>query len=347
MSEHQGDPLLPSFIFSTAPQTSTQGFDSWAAEVSPLFEVAPPAEDGREFFGEIDGFLLDGIVIGNVRFGDQRYRRDRRLVAETLLDSYLVQYYADGGFDGTADDKDISVRPQDVCVFDLTSTLSTSARRSSGVTLIIPKSLVDRHWKADAPVNGLTMSGQSAIGRLLGAHMATLGQSASQIRMNEAGTIALGVAQLVASSLAFATSRREYDPKPLQVALLQRAQAFIRANLSSPSLSPQTVCTALKVSRPHLYRAFQDFGGVQRYIQEQRLLQAYSELRNPVNRGQTVGAIAYRCGFSSDAHFSRLFREMFDISPRQVRDGATAPPTAGPGLPSWLVRAAAPTNLAF
>lgn len=339
MGAGQGDSLLPSFLFSTGAYSQREGFDAWAAEVSPLFGVATDDESRTGFSGAIEGFLLDGIVVSNVCFDGQRYVRDRRLAARSVLDSYLVQYYAEGGFCGTADDAEVSVKGGDVCIFDLTATLSTCAQRSSGVTLVIPKDLVDRHWRGGVSVNGLTLSSQESIGRLLGAHLATLGRCAATTRAEEAGTIALGVAQLIASSMAFATSSREFDPKPLQLALFQRAATYIRANLPSPSLSPQTICAALRVSRAHLYRAFEQHGGVNSYIQDQRLMLAYRELRNPANRHETIGAIAYRCGFASDAHFSQSFREVFGVRPRSVRDEPTAGTASLPdshGLPAWL-----------
>jgi len=125
----------------------------------------------------------------------------------------------------------------------------------------------------------------------------------------------------------------------LQQALFERAIHHIRDNLGSPELSPDSICRALNVSRPHLYRAFKDKGGVMRGILDQRLRVAFHELTNPVNRAETIGSIAFRCGFGSDAHFTRLFRQTFGVRPTDVREAppmARAAASSESGLPAWL-----------
>jgi AraC-like DNA-binding protein len=92
------------------------------------------------------------------------------------------------------------------------------------------------------------------------------------------------------------------------------------------------ICRALNVSRPHLYRAFQSKGGVMRNVWDQRLRFAFNELSNALNRDETIGSVAYRCGFASDSHFARLFRQTFGVRPTDVRE---APPIAAPASSKW------------
>jgi AraC-like DNA-binding protein len=143
---------------------------------------------------------------------------------------------------------------------------------------------------------------------------------------------------MVASTLAYCTSGDSLANGALQQALFERAVRYIRGHHGSADLSPDTICRALNVSRSHLYRAFSNKGGVMQNILEQRLRAAFSELSNPLNRAETIGSIAFRCGFVSDAHFNRLFRQTFGVRPTDVREtppiGATA--SNEPGLPAWL-----------
>jgi len=260
------------------------------------------------------------------------------LVARTGLDAYMVQLYTGGGFDGHADGAEMSVRAGDVCVFDLTDTLATQAVHSSTVTLVIPKLLVDRHWDARAPVNGLVIGGATALGQLMGAHLAALNKAMPSVTVDEAPVVATTTAQMVASTFAYCTSGDDLTNGALQQALFERAIRHIRSHLGSPDLSPDTICRALNVSRSHLYRAFSAKGGVMQNILEQRLRAAFGELSNPLNRNETIGSIAFRCGFASDAHFNRLFRQTFGVRPTDIRDmpPIAAPPSSEPGLPAWL-----------
>jgi len=334
--DRKGEPI-PSFFFSAEQHAERDRFGAWQHEVAQLFDAAP-ADAPSSFQGSIDGYLLDGMLVARNAFSGQKYQRDRRLVARTGLDAYLVQVYTTGGFDGYADNAEMSVRAGDVCVFDLTDTLATQAVQSSTVSLVIPKLLVDRHWNARAPVNGLVIDGGTALGQLMGAHLAALYKAMPSMTAGEAPVVAATTAQMVASTLAFCTSGDDVANGALQQALFERAIRYIRSRLGSPDLSPDTICRGLNVSRSHLYRAFSSKGGVMQNILEQRLRVAFSELSNPLNRDETIGSIAFRCGFGSDAHFNRLFRQTFGVRPTDVRG---APPISSlaasePGLPAWL-----------
>jgi AraC-like DNA-binding protein len=327
---------IPSFVFSADHHSGHDRFGAWQHEVGQLFDAAPVG-DVPAFEGRIDGYMLDGMLVAWNGFSEQTYRRDRRLVARTGLDAYLVQLYTAGGFDGYADASEMSVRAGDVCIFDMTDTLATEAARSTTVSLVIPKLLVDRHWNARTPVNGLVIGGHTALGQVVSAHLAALNQAMPDVTAAEAPMLATTTARLVADSLAHCTAGGGSENGALRQALLTRATDYIRQNLGSPDLSPETICRALNVSRPHLYRAFEGEGGVMRSILDHRLRRAYAELSDPLNREEKVGSIAYRCGFASDSHFTRSFREAFGVRPTDIREVPSPAAMDGePSMAAWL-----------
>ncbi len=74
-----------------------------------------------------------------------------------------------------------------------------------------------------------------------------------------------------------------------------------------------------------------------RSILEQRLRLAFNELSNPLNRDETIGSIAFRCGFVSDSHFTRLFRQVFGVRPTDAREAPPINAGGEPGLPRVAV----------
>jgi AraC-like DNA-binding protein len=54
-----------------------------------------------------------------------------------------------------------------------------------------------------------------------------------------------------------------------------------------------------------------------RFVWESRLELAAEMLRHSQGHAQ-ISDIAYRCGFSTPTHFSRVFRARYGISPRDV-----------------------------
>lgn len=105
------------------------------------------------------------------------------------------------------------------------------------------------------------------------------------------------------------------------------ALAWIERNLRDPTISVSHVARAIGVSERHLARAFGETGsGVARTILELRLELA-KRLLGAV-RAPSVRDAAFASGFVSHAHFSRVFRERYDMTPAEWR--ATARELAPP-----------------
>jgi len=101
---------------------------------------------------------------------------------------------------------------------------------------------------------------------------------------------------------------------------LQRAaRQLIEQQLDDPLLSPPTLAQQLGISLRQLYRLFDDEGGVSRYIQQRRLGRSAEDLRSPHLGHESITQIAYRCGFTDSAHFSRAFKKHYSCTPSEYR----------------------------
>ncbi len=97
-------------------------------------------------------------------------------------------------------------------------------------------------------------------------------------------------------------------------------QKVIDESLSQPGLSPLGLANRLNISVRHLYRLFEaQDDSVCRYIQRARLKRSADDLANPLLRGESITAIAYKWGFTDSAHFSRSFKKQFEVSPKEFR----------------------------
>jgi len=103
----------------------------------------------------------------------------------------------------------------------------------------------------------------------------------------------------------------------------------VRKYLRSPALGPRLLCRSLRMSRSKLYRLMDAEGGVVRYIQRQRLLEAYALLSDP-SVDLPITAIAEDLCFADTSGFSRAFRREFGATPNDVR--AASRLTSGSGV---------------
>ncbi|OTG88275.1 transcriptional regulator FeaR [Acinetobacter sp. ANC 4558] len=99
-----------------------------------------------------------------------------------------------------------------------------------------------------------------------------------------------------------------------------KAERFIVEHLEQPNLNSQMVADYLGISIRHLFRLFENKQQtVHQYIQTQRLEKIKYELRDVNNKDVSISDIALKYGFSDSAHFSKLFRKIIGISPREYR----------------------------
>ncbi len=83
------------------------------------------------------------------------------------------------------------------------------------------------------------------------------------------------------------------------------------------------IAQALNCSRRHLYNAFSDEPeGVAGYLLAQRLAACRRSLGDPAQQRRSIAEIALGNGFSSVAHFGRVFREHTGQTPGDYRRAA-------------------------
>ncbi len=56
-----------------------------------------------------------------------------------------------------------------------------------------------------------------------------------------------------------------------------------------------------------------------RYIRQRRLENCRKDLLDPIQIGARISDIAFRWGFNDLSHFSRVFKQRYDYSPKDYR----------------------------
>jgi AraC-like DNA-binding protein len=157
-------------------------------------------------------------------------------------------------------------------------------------------------------------------GRLLADYVLSLVRQLPDMAASDALGLGRTLVQLVATCLKATSDAQSLHVSRRVADVRHRAENYIEKNLTSPSLDPLSICKALGISKARLYRAFMHSEGVTAYIRKRRL-EAIHVLLNDPRETRSIGEIAYQYGFVSESHFSRVFRQKFGFSPRDVRIG--------------------------
>jgi AraC-like DNA-binding protein len=102
--------------------------------------------------------------------------------------------------------------------------------------------------------------------------------------------------------------------------LRERTAALIGQRLREPGLDIEAIAAALQCSKRALHKAFEDRGeSLHRLLWRSRLELARRQLEDAREPARSITSILLGAGFSSAAHFSRLFRQRYGASPREWR----------------------------
>lgn len=102
--------------------------------------------------------------------------------------------------------------------------------------------------------------------------------------------------------------------------LRERIKLHVQQKLDDPDLGIESIARALNCSKRALHKSFEREGhSLRDYIWDRRLQRALGELESERREQGSITDIAFASGFSSAAHFSRMFRARYGSSPRDWR----------------------------
>lgn len=113
---------------------------------------------------------------------------------------------------------------------------------------------------------------------------------------------------------------------------MDRIQQFALSRLGDNTLSIADVVDALDISAAHIHRLYaaeaQTFSA---WLWDMRVQLCHMALSNPALAGLSISQIAFKFGFNHAAHFSRVYRARYGMTPSARRGGARQlPPPPAP-----------------
>ncbi|MBT2187777.1 helix-turn-helix domain-containing protein [Sphingobium nicotianae] len=131
---------------------------------------------------------------------------------------------------------------------------------------------------------------------------------------------AVGESLVELAKLAIIEQLCEKRVESVRETVRARIQTFVQRNLVDPDLTIERIADRMQCTKRYLHKVFSDEGQtLNQYIWAQRLERCRSELCRAEQADKSITEIAFACGFSNAAHFSRSFRTRFGQPPRAYR----------------------------
>jgi len=319
MANNRGANSIDEVVVSTDLVEGRLRSDFWREVTRPFYETTPLAGSESPLLeGTIRSRQAAGLWFGSITFNAQRYNRDRRIIASSDLDQYLVAIVAGGGLSGDFAGASVTARSGDICVLDLTQTVQSDVTAGGMFSTLIPRSALAKAT-GHANLHGLILKAHLPMTKLLTTYLEGLRDFGNRPSDDEAAAMQDALVTILAAALRGERPDVEGDLRPLSMALRQRTLDFIDSNIRNPDLSPDYILRRFNVSRAHLYRAFAEDGGISSIIRDRRLDAAFRELTRTDVAPRSVAEIAFALGFVNATHFLRRFRARFGLTPGEAR----------------------------
>lgn len=180
----------------------------------------------------------------------------------------------------------------------------------------VPARLLNNYVNHAEMYTAMTFDGHTGIGRLFTQNVLVLGEELFNNRLNMQQEAFYNdyLLQLFAQMVTQDARIVHSDSSNVRTAQLHKIQQFMCTHLHNADLNPSYVAAACGISVRYLHNLFKNQDTTfTRFLQQQRLQAAYVSLQqHPI---LSVSDVAYRCGFNDQSHFTRLFKQTYQITP--------------------------------
>lgn len=317
-------PLSPTRMrLSTDSVPENNRMSYWSDMVCAMYarmECERPTQ--ADMFGEIEFSVLGSTQLTHVHSNAPAVRRTSRLVESAPHTSYLVQLQRRGTGLVRQDGRQAVLSPGDFVLYDTGRPyeLLFPDHEHKVVVINITRHELEPHVMNLGELTATTVPGSSAAGNLLLMMIDTLMRDIDRLHPSSVLGISEGIRSIVAAGLRTLPGANLRQASSLGAYHVTRVKAYMMENLRSPTLSIAGIARAMKLSPDHLSRLFRSEPvPLSRLIWKERLDACRRDLADRRLASRSITDIAFSWGFNDAAHFSRLFREHFGLSPREWR----------------------------
>lgn len=329
--------LIRPIDFSTRALPARSQFEAWRHLMSPVIDFDLPGAREGGFVAEQRVWDVGSFALTRARMPADGQTRVWRHIKKDPLDHWCFVLVNDG-----TGPTPPAGRPEPRQLFfrSLAERFDGAASDTSVLTLYAPRELFgERLGSLD---QGAGTVAEGGLGALLGDYFLNLEKRLPDIPISELPQVVEATRAMIAACIRPSADRIEVAHDTIAATLMERARVVIRQNLGSVTFGPDRLAQALGVSRSKLYRMFEPYGGVARYVHRQRLMAAHAALSDAANKTPII-QVAETLGFSDASGFSRAFRQEFGHSPSDARLAAAV----GAPLPSAVRRAGVEAGVDF
>lgn len=286
-------------------------FEQWREHMDHLISVVPNGKSVEQsFHGDLTVYQVGEVVISRCLCDAVIMQRTLARISTTGMRDYMFQLFLDGDA-GTFDRPGLSLQAGrgDIVVLDFNEPVTMRRGRYDTINLFLPRHMVDAWLPAGVDLHCAHAPGASPLAAIARGSVLSFLQHLPDLIASQAQAALIPIIQLLVAAVsgpADSGLKREVTANLLADAALGPARQYIEEHLDDADLDAAAIARHVGVSRSHLYRLFQRYGGVSAYILRVRLRHAAAELvRQSIQvrprdclRARVQQSVGFQPGFS-------------------------------------------------
>lgn len=322
-SAAESDPGVERSLFTTSQLGNSKlSVLAWRDSAGFIFDVNPlKAPNEKPFFAQLESFNYGSMVTSVCHTVSSSWRRTPLDAARNGVDHFLIQFYIRGSGQFECDRPGLTrFEPGDIYITDATRSLFTQTGDLQNFTIWVPRNLLEPLLTDPDALHGTLIKANDPAAIILRGYLSSLHTQASDLTVNQAQAMTEPTLNLLVATLDQNPAVRRQYCQQNNIAALMVVKRYINQNLDNPDLCPNSIAHACHMSRSTLYRVCEPLGGVQQYVQQQRLKKTLDSLMDVKLKHLSIAQIAGFWGFHDASTFNRMFRRQFGVTPSDARN---------------------------
>lgn len=316
-----------SILASTAGLGQHDKFGYWQDVVCrSLVDLECRPVSGMAFEASVEGSRLEGLSVARIEASAHRVERQPSAIARASEESLIFNFVLSGVAMAQQDGRSVVLRAGDGAVCDAQRPYSLRFDDTFKIiTIKLARSAIAHRAASIHRITATSFGESSQMCPILFGYLVSFSKQASLLAPAASEKVVRNFTELLAAAMDEVILTSPLPLSEYRATALMRVRDFVERHLDVCELDASMVSTALNLSPRYINKLFEaENTSLTRYIWRRRLERAAADLQDPARAGLGISAIAMAHGFNDLSHFSRAFRQRFDLSPRAYRASGIA-----------------------
>ena len=261
-----------------------------------------------------------GVRLSPIKSNAIKLKRLTKEPTEAIQDCYLAVVLTSGKYTLEQGGRQVSLQPGDITLYDATEPHSiVMPQTSSKILISIPRKMFNQRIYNVGKLTAKKITAKSGIGAVASSFIQTTVNQLNQLEQSQFLEMSDPILDILTLSLNQLNTGSTHlsDHKRLT---LMRVKQYINQHGEDGDLSTEMISNGVGLSLRYINNLFNsEDTSLMRFLTQQRLELAKRRLSNHLLGHKTITELAMQSGFNNMAHFSRLFKQNYGMSPRQYR----------------------------